>query len=315
MKYNHALFVLITLLVTACSIVPLLPKAMLTFRVIDDEGYPVPGIEVGVGFGRNTGSGTTTLGKSATTDLNGKCILKGNSLDLITYIVRKQGFYGVSGVYKFKDKIDGRWQPWNPELKVVLRKIENPVPMFAREFSKVLPMKDTDIGCDLTANDWVKPYGLGTHSDIIFHLKKNYTSDDHYNADLFVKFAGRDDGYIRYDLNMYDGSEFKLPRYAPIDGYQKQIERHLIKTSNKLLQDDRNDNTGYVFRVRSSGPSGLKNAMYGKIQGDIGLRARGDGTAGVDFTYYLNPDHTRNLEYDPKRNLFGELKGAERVGL
>jgi hypothetical protein len=51
------------------------------------------------------------------------------------------------------------------------------------------------------------------------------------------------------------------------------------------------------------------SALYGKIHGDfrwfIGARAPKSGLA---FTYYLNPDGTRNIEYDPKRNLLKSTK-------
>lgn len=312
MRFSNLLFISVSLLITACSIGPLLPKAMLTFKVVDELGNPISGIEVGAGFGRNTGAGSTTIGKSAITGIDGKCTLKGNSLDFVTYVVKKQGFYDISGIYKFKNKGLGRWQPWNPEIKISLRKIEKPVPMYARQFVGVLPLQNKDIGCDLIANDWVKPYGKGTHSDMVFHLRKQYVADSDFSADLLIKFSGKNDGFIKYDLNMYNGSEFKLPRYAPVDGYAKQFERHVIRPPGRSLQDDRNDNVGYVFRVRSSIPGSV---MYGKIQRDIGLRAGGKGTAGIDFTYYLNPDHTRNLEFDPKRNIFTDLKSFERVGL
>ncbi len=33
----------------------------------------------------------------------------------------------------------------------------------------------------------------------------------------------------------------------------------------------------------------------------------------VYFTYSLNPDYTRNLEFDPKRNLFDNLSDLEQV--
>jgi len=41
-------------------------------------------------------------------------------------------------------------------------------------------------------------------------------------------------------------------------------------------------------------------ALYGKIYGDF-----------FDMVYYLNPDGTRNIEYDPKRNLFKPAKHDE----
>ena len=40
--------------------------------------------------------------------------------------------------------------------------------MYARKFDKVLPQKDKDIGCDLIANDWVKPYGKELIATLFF---------------------------------------------------------------------------------------------------------------------------------------------------
>lgn len=55
--------------------------------------------------------------------------------------------------------------------------------------------------------------------------------------------------------------------------------------------------------------------MYGKILGHIGLTAIFSETAEIYFKYYLNPDYTRNLEFDPKQNLFKNLPDRERVGI
>jgi hypothetical protein len=54
--------------------------------------------------------------------------------------------------------------------------------------------------------------------------------------------------------------------------------------------------------------------MYGKIIGPIsfGDVSRKD-TATVQFKYYLNPDNTINLEFDPEHNLFGQLSPLEQV--
>src|SRR5204863_9024831 len=62
---------------------------------------------------------------------------------------------------------------------------------------------------------------------------------------------------------------------------------------------------GYFFRIRTSVHASGKivSANYGKIYGDF-----------MDFTYYLNPTpNDRNIEFDPKRNLFTNLKANERV--
>lgn len=314
MKVNLIIIYIFILFLFGCSIEFLLPEGCITVLVVDEQGNPMEGINVGIGFEKNTGSGTKGIPVRGITNSSGKFTGKHNTLKDVEYRAYRDGYYQSWDEYKFSNHIGKKWQPWNPELILVLRKIENPVPMYARKFSKVLPLEDKDIGCDLIANDWVKPYGTGIHSDITFRSTKKsvYSDGEDYDANLYVKFSGKSDGFIKNELNMYNGSEFKLPRYAPIDGYQKEFKRHVIRPPGRSLQDDKNDNIGYVFRVRSASPNSV---MYGKIQGDIGFRAGGKGTSGVDFTYYLNPDHTRNLEFDPKRNLFSDLKSFEQVGL
>ena len=54
----------------------------------------------------------------------------------------------------------------------------------------------------------------------------------------------------------------------------------------------------------------IVSALYGKIHGEIGY----SWTRGIRFIYYLNPTpNDRNLEFDPSRNLFTDLKPMEQV--
>jgi len=55
----------------------------------------------------------------------------------------------------------------------------------------------------------------------------------------------------------------------------------------------------------------VHKALYGKIHGEIRFDVINSKTAIIIFTYYLNPDGTRNLEFDQKRNLFQNLKSRE----
>lgn len=58
----------------------------------------------------------------------------------------------------------------------------------------------------------------------------------------------------------------------------------------------------------------LKRAMYGKILDEIKFAALSkNGEIGMH--YYLNPDDTKNLEYDPEKNLFKSLPSGEGVAL
>ena len=270
-------------------------------------------IPIGVGFARNTGSGGTFAGVNGITDNNGIFKTQGKTIKLISYRINEPGYYNSYGEYTFDRVVGGEWQPWNPEIKVYLRKIENPVPMYARRFSGILPAIGKDIGLDLIAHDWVKPYGEGSQSDITFNLKRRYVDDGNFRIDVQVKFSkNNSDGYISYPLDMYSGSQFKLPRFAPEEVYKKSFDRFQLRLPGKEIEDDRKNDIGYIFRVRSSSPG---TVMYGKIQGDVNISAIKNNTVSIGFAYYLNPDHSRNLEYDPKRNLFTDIKHYEPIGL
>ena len=71
----------------------------------------------------------------------------------------------------------------------------------------------------------------------------------------------------------------------------------------------------YYFRVRTvlDEKGKVVSALYGKIPhalhwGVKDMEWRTDTqTACISIGYYLNPDGTRNLEFDPKKNLFKDL--------
>ena len=82
-------------------------------------------------------------------------------------------------------------------------------------------------------------------------------------------------------------------------------------------------NIGYFLRSRVllDPEDRVVFAHYGKILGDVKFSPRwktepdgSDRFATVWFTYYFNPEaNEQNLEFDPGRNLFGELDPGERV--
>jgi len=49
------------------------------------------------------------------------------------------------------------------------------------------------------------------------------------------------------------------------------------------------------------------------MKGDFKARPTKDGLAEIEFCYWLNPDHTKNMEFDPKANLFSPLPRKEQV--
>jgi hypothetical protein len=292
-------------------------NAKVTLHAVDDSGQLVSGAKVGVGF---DGPGGKYSGENGVTGEDGSFSASGACLGKIQYSAKKTGYYSSHYHYNFKSMGVFRWEPWNPRLNVLLRKIENPVPMYARKpvRSIEIPVTDSDVGFDLLEFDWVSPYGKGVIADFIFRLERQGNKNSDFDATLTVRFSNKFDGIQLYRESRNDGNEFYLPRFAPEGEYQKQLilrewrttEERRVNRNFDFLAGDIN----YIFRVRSEEENNkLKKAMYGKILGSISFDTIFSKIGTIHFSYHLNPDYTRNLEFDTKRNLFGNLPPLEQV--
>jgi hypothetical protein len=290
-----------------------------TVLVVNENEEPLSGIRVGVGFEKNTGWGTDSSGQQGMTDSEGKLTFSGQSNGHITYGGRNDEYYPSYYDYDFKGLGTFGWEPWNPELKIVMRKIENPVPMYARNVKSSkkkieLPVLGREVGFDLEHYDWVAPYGKGETADFIFKATKMVKDKRDFDVEVILSFLNQGDGIITIKEDFSNGSEFKLPRFAPESGYdsQKIFEEH--RRLGQKVERNFEPEDSYIFKVRSKYLDGeLIEAKYGKIHGPIFIDANWTETARIYLKYYFNPDGTRNLEFDPKRNLFGNLPNLERV--
>lgn len=310
------LIAILTLFVVAISSAPsyALGMAKLTLKVIDEGGQPVNGAQVKLRFQGGGLDKDRTIGE---TDDKGTYSASGLSSDGVTGGgVYKDGYYKSVFHHDFYVIRLGMWQPWGKELTVIMRPIVNPVPMYVRDKSFKFPALGKEIGFDLEKADWVIPYGLGTQADFIFKVEQSFENMDNYDATMFLTFSNPFDGIqvVKDDGggDFNAGSQYRLPRTAPDTGYLPKMQKRISRGSYGRHSDIEDDNN-YIFRVRSEVDKNgkLKQAMYGKIRGE--LRHFVGGGGGIKMNYYLNPDYTPNLEFDPKRNLFIKLSGSENV--
>jgi hypothetical protein len=306
-----------------------LPDAKVTVRVIDQDSKEVAGAFVGIA---GTVTGSVGSFKKETSDTHGVCQAQFKSKGEISVTAEKHGWYRseywkaysyLAEPHAFEKAIAaGRWTPWNPVVEVLLKRVINPIPMYSRAIETTVPVDSAEVGFDLESSDWVAPYGAGTASDVVFRVDRIVQSDRDYSATLAVSFSNKGDGIRAFQAAEHEGSVLKSPHIAPEDGYlSAKVWRQSRNPgrrggSDNFVEDERKDQN-YFFRVRTVlGEAGqTKSALYGKIYSDIRLYV---GTkvpkAGIGFTYYLNPTpNDRNVEFDPKRNLFTNLKDEERV--
>jgi hypothetical protein len=295
--------------------------AKVTIVVVDEYDRPIEGASVGIGFQYDKSWATDVRGARGLTDEKGKFSASNSGNGYIGYGARKDGYYESSYRYQFEESSLAVWKPWNPELKVVLRKIENPVPTYARDTVKSvieIPVIDREVGFDLIAFDWVAPYGIGLNSDFIFKVNKRMVNNKDFEGTFTLTFPNKFDGILVHQENRSQGSLFKLPRFAPEKGYENLLVlkewRKPTDYNVKRNFDFVNEDYNYFFRVRSEEKDGkLVKAMYGKISGPIDFTVVFSKTAKIYFTYYLNPDNTRNLEFDSNRNHLSKLPDREQV--
>lgn len=311
------------------------PDAKINFKIMDESGKPLANIPVNVNTltdvkpGAGFGDSVYTH-KIITTDDQGLTTWESPSMDgsFSFWVSGLPGYYKGGCNYRFEKSDLARWQPWNPTVELKLRSIGKPIPMYAiitRNFT--LPEIGKSIGFDLMISDWVMPYGKGLKSDLIFHLDRKpdrtVKTKDYYKRDvklfdatLTVSFSNPNDGIQPIPTNNeYIGCEFSIPRFAPESGYATNlIQRTYCESADQQIVSSTNEKLGYFYRVRTVKQNDkIVSSHYGKM-GNINFGVIGSPTAIINFTYYLNPTpNDRNMEFDPKRNLFMNLNEFEQV--
>ncbi len=314
-------FILAGLLVVTFTVHALdWPDAQITFKVKDDSGKFLPGVTIDT-FVFSRYKPATYEVVSSKTDVEGTAVVKAaNVYNEYSYSAENiPGYYLAGGVYRFQGATNGQWQPWNPAVEMVLKPKLNPMPMYAKRNRDLrLPENDKPIGYDLIVGDWVAPYGKGLTNDFIFYLQRKFTDvNQAFDATLTIKFSNEGDGMFSTIAPSCSDDMLRLSRTAPETGYGSQVVLRMYREAGKpmsgvLPKEDQN----YFFKVRTKKDEkgNIVSALYGKIYGGVNYGIFRCPTAFLYFTYYLNPNpNSLNMEFDPKKNLFKNLKPLEQV--
>ena len=296
-----------------------LPEAKITAKVVNERGVPIVGANVKVVFDKLVlGKEIESQAVAGKTDEKGEFSAQGPTAgQKVGGFVEQNGFYRSS----FSSPVlhtgpNGKWQPWNPTLEVVLKKIEKPIPMYSKKVDTDLPVSEQPIGFDLTEGDWVAPHGRGKAPDLIFKLQRRFNDARDYESSLGISFASKADGIQAWDNEAEYRSALKLPRLAPENGYVQPLLLSNARVPSGEVERDVKENRNYFLRVRTVlDPKGkVVSALYGKIDGDIRFSPIRSKTCSLMFTYYLNPTaNERSVEFDVQRNLLTNLKDGEQV--
>jgi len=334
----------IILLTLITQVAYTLPIAKITVKVIDEQGVPIADANAGMGFmspkGRGEGWGTNSSRVSGITDSDGIFVGEGETQPQVSYGANKVGYYGVGGKFKDFTGVSGfvgfrKYEPWNPTVELALKKIINPIPMYAvnrgaprKGELPIIPLVGRFVGYDLMINDWMAPHGLGTHRDFLFKvdIDRAVSYRDH-DVTLTLEFSNAGDGLIKYTPDTSKGkSLLRFPHQAPITGYEPKFVRHYeartdIRVPRVSSTGDSEYQNNYFFRVRTEldNDGNVVGGLYGKIHGRIKLSKfiAESGSApkpNISFNYYLNPNNNdTNIEYNPEKNLFKDVPDRLKV--
>jgi hypothetical protein len=292
----------------AQTIAPKEPAWKATVTVLDEANHPVVNSEVEMSYYITPPPGQTVAGGSVRglTDTNGVCQLSHDNTGSIGLGFRatKTGYYPASASHEFADFKQQDPTKWNPSVTLLLKKIGKPIPMYAKSPNLGMPVFDKPVGYDLMIGDWVAPFGKGISQDILFTAHRERRAEDDADYRLVVSFPNLGDGIQEFSVSDTT-SALKSPSEAPEDGYKSEWIQTTTRRPHQPMDSNRDRNRNYFFRVRTVQDENkkIRSALYGKIYGDF-----------LQFSYYLNPTpNSRNVEFDPTKNLMKNLGPAEGI--
>ena len=295
---------------SAQTSVPKEPAWKATVTVLDEANHALADAKVEVSYyvipppGQREASDKV----AGVTDANGVFTISHENTGSIGlgFLATKDRYYSASASHQFADFNQQDPAKWNPSVTLLLKKIGKPIPMYAKALMQPPPDKDKGVGYDLEVGDWIAPYGKGKSTDIIFtsHFDKRANNDWDYS--LTVTFPKQGDGIQPFSISdLEKTSSLRSPHDAPENGYRPEWIKTQSQRPGQGSVDGIDKSLSFFFRVRTvlNEKGDVVSANYGKIYGDF-----------MNLYYFLNPaPNSRNIEFDPTKNLLKKLGPSEGV--
>jgi hypothetical protein len=268
----------------------------IVLKVVDDDGEPVEGALINPNFYLSESGG-----ESALTDENGVAVIEGDARIGFSFKITKSGYYESVGSPSSS----------NQTLDVVLREMRNPIAMYAKKFIFPKPIENPyTYFYDFLRGDFLPPYGQGVVADI--EINGAYTRQDswNYSGSIDILFVGEGNGIRGFELGSGKWySDFDSDHEATASGFIDELNFYSNRNGRGTPVDTNFERkSDYYFRIRTEldEEGNVASALYGKIYGEFN---RSGG-----FSFYVNPTpNDRNMEFDPRQNLFTGLPQEERV--
>ena len=245
-------------------------------RVLDEAGIPVVGAEVRFSalndphMPLSPGTQYTRL-----SDIDGNFSITGITGARLTLKVIKEGYRMIPNPQKnvgyhpnYSHENDGRIPTAEQPAIFIMEKLNAPAPLIKRHFVKNIPLDGKAVLFDLLSG---KPRPNG---QLKVSLKSDYDSQTHEANSWEARVKIQDGGLVKHT----DHANFE----APESGYTSEVTFRVTEDMERRPSSFRQD---YYF-VADNGQHYGRGTLYVSSSGTF------------TFSYYLNPEGSRNLQYD-----------------
>jgi hypothetical protein len=281
--------------------------------VTDGEGNPVKNAQVQGYFTNARYDYKPQPERLGVTDENGKTDISGPAIATVYVKVDKDGYYE-------SEKRISVERNSSQSISFLLRPKKNPIAMYAKHMVVEVNKGVTAYGLNFFDGSLVLPNGMGADSDVYIAMQVSVESKDPANLELSQKlkftFPNKNDGIAVAGMSeKWWDSKYKSAYQAPENGYADVFELYHARGKGKDNQDKNIEKPLYLrIRTITNKKGKIVSAIYCKIFPGIRLIGALSDTPGFIMTYYCNPTpNDRNVEFDPSRNLFKNLKPDNRV--
>ncbi len=290
-------------------------RAKVVLQCLDQDGQTVSNATVSSGVTLDGNPETSTPIKGVT-DEDGCFVVEGRSNGEVGYLCSKEGYYDTWEVKRLANfpevyVSDGCWQPYGMTNTVVLKRMINPVAMYAvGRGSKyaLIPKVGEPLGFDLMAGDWVAPHGKGKTRDFDVTYIRDGEGVNFTNQELILSFRDSFTGFYKVPSNTY--SKFESPYRADTNAVYKQEIRFSFKRppsgTGGYIDGQLKADECVILRTRPrfDEHGNLIGIYYGKIYGPFRFGVSYDAPGSMRIFHYLNPnENDPNLEADTTKNL------------
>jgi hypothetical protein len=158
-------------------------KTDVKVSIKDGNDIPVEGAEVELLFPHHDEAKNVT--HLLTTDAKGTVRESEKVVTSLLVNVEKPGYYPLR-YERALIRMDVDWKKIREfELPLVMRQIKQPVPLYAKKFSAIVPTYDKPVGFDFETGDWVAPHGTGKSPDMLLDFSRRmvgYVDGEEYEV-------------------------------------------------------------------------------------------------------------------------------------